>query len=337
MILVTGGTGFVGSHLLYKLISNGETVKAIKRSQSSLEMVQKVFNRNRAQSLLQHIQWVEADVLDQFSLIDAMDGVNQVYHTAATVSFEPTGKRLMMQTNVTGTANVVDAALETKVEKLCFVSSIAALGRTSANKPIDEQTHFSSSVKPSSYSISKFEAEREVWRGINEGLNAVIVNPSIILGAGDWNSGSAKLFQTVFNGLKFYTTGSNGFVDVEDVVKTMIIIMESDVKNDRFIISSENIKYQQLFTWMAESLKVMPPKQKAGPLLSSIYWRALKIRSLITGKTAVVTKETARTAQQHYSYDNSKFLHQFDFKYRPVRETIELTADIFLQEVNKKA
>ncbi len=332
MILVTGGTGFVGSHLLYRLVSKGKNVRAIKRSCSSKEMVQQVFKRHHAEEMLSAIEWVEADVLDQFALLDAMEAVKQVYHTAATVSFEPTGKSLMMQTNVTGTANVVNAALEKKIDKLCFVSSIAALGRTSGNKPVDEQTHFSSSVKPSAYSVSKFEAEREVWRGIHEGLNAVIVNPSIILGAGNWNEGSSKLFQTVYHGLKFYTTGSNGFVDVDDVSKAMILLMESDITNERFIISSENIRYQQLFTWMATSLGVPVPQKKAGALLSAVYWRALKVQSLLTGKAAVVTKETARTAQQHYRYNNSKFLKQFDFEYLPVQKSIEQAAKLFLQE-----
>ncbi len=332
MILVTGGTGFVGSHLIYRLVANGNKVRAIKRENSSLDLVNRVFSRNHTENLLTNIEWIKADVLDLFSLLDAFEGVSHVYHAAATVSFEPAEKELMMRINKEGTANVVNAALEKKISKLCFVSSIAALGRASDNKLINEDTHFSSSVKPSVYSISKFEAEREVWRGIHEGLNAVIVNPSIILGAGDWNSGSTQLFKTVYNGLKFYTSGSNGFVDVNDVVVAMIKLMESDVSGEQFIVSAENISYRQLFNMIAEALKVPAPKYLAGKVLSNIYWRALKVHSAITRKQPLVTKESARTAQQLYLYDNSKLLKTIEFKYIPVNQTINETAEIFLKE-----
>jgi len=334
MILVTGGTGFVGAHLLYHLAKNGKKVKAIKRSNSSLQLTEKVFRwyDKEASKLLSNIEWAEADVLDLHSLLEVFEGVRQLYHTAAMVSFEPSEKELLLKTNISGTANVVNAALDKKIDKLVFVSSIAALGRSSDEKLIDEETHFSSSVNPSTYSISKFESEREIWRGIHEGLNAVIVNPSVILGPGDWETGSAKLFQTVKNGLKFYTTGSNGFVDVNDVARAMIILMESNVTNERFLVTAENINYKQLFFWMAEELGVPTPKYKAGTLLSSFYWRALKARKLLTGKTAVITKETAKTAQQVYRYDNSKFQNAFDFQYIPVHESIKRTAKIFLEE-----
>ena len=337
MILVTGGTGFVGSHLLYHLVKDGKRVNAIKRSSSSMMLIQKVFSSKNAENLFENINWIEADVLDIFSLIKAFEGISEVYHAAAAVSFDPAGKKLMMQTNVEGTANVVNAALEKKLRKLCFISSIAALGRTPATKPIDEDTHFSSSVNPSTYSISKYESEREIWRGIHEGLNAVIVNPSVILGLGDWNNGSSKLFQTVYDKLMFYTTGSNGFVDVNDVAKAMVLLMESDLTNDRFIISAENLKYKQLFSMIAEALKVPPPRYKAGVLLSAAYWRALKAKALITGKQPLVTKETAHTAQQHSRYNNSKFLNQFDFSYVSIQQSIKQAAEIFLEEQTEKA
>lgn len=334
MILVTGGTGFLGSHLLYHLCKSGHNVKALKRQSSSLQLTKKVFSYydKNPEPLFSKIEWVEGDVLDIFSLLDALDGIKLVYHTAAIVSFENSQKNRMLKTNVNGTANVVNAALEKKVSKLCFVSSIASLGRASGNEPVDEETHFSNSINPSAYSISKFESEREVWRGINQGLNAVIVNPSVILGPGNWDEGSAKLFQTVFNGLKFYTTGSNGFVDVNDVANAMILLMESGIKNERFIINAENVTYKDLFTKMARALGVTPPNIKAGPYMSAFYWRILKAKSLFTGKTPAVTKETARTAQQNYQYNNGKLLKFIDFEYTPIRESVERTAKIFLKE-----
>ena len=334
MILVTGGTGFVGSHLLYHLTLLGKEVRAIKREGSSLDLVKKIFSyyTDRPDELLSKIEWVTADVLDLFSLQDAFQGVAEVYHTAAVVSFEPGTKKQMFHTNVSGTANIVNVALEKKISKLCYVSSIAAFGRSSDKKPITESTHFSSSENPSAYSISKFEAEREVWRGIHEGLNAVIVNPSVILGPGDWSAGSARLFKTVYKGLKFYTRGVNGFVDVNDVARAMILLMDSDVSGEQFLITAENVSYQHLFTMMAAALKVEAPKYEAGALLSELYWRGLKVKSLFTGKSPTVTKETAYTAQQVYRYDNGKFLKNFDFQYLPIKESINRTAELFLKE-----
>ena len=334
MILVTGGTGFLGSHLLYNLCKSGHSVRAIKRKNSSLQLTKKVFSYydKNPETLFSKIEWVEGDVLDIFSLLDALEGIKQVYHTAAIVSFEHSQKDTMMKTNVNGTANVVNAALEKKVSKLCFVSSIASLGRASGNKPIDEETHFTNSVNPSAYSISKFESEREVWRGISEGLNAVIINPSIILGPGNWDDGSAKLFQTVYKGLKFYTTGSNGFVDVNDVAQVMILLMESRVKNERFIVNAENVTYKSLFTMMAEALGVTPPNIKAGSFMSAVYWRVLKAKSLFTGKTPAVTKETANTARQHYQYNNKKLLKSIDFEYTPVSESVRRAGELFLKD-----
>ncbi len=335
MILVTGGTGFLGAHLLYNLTSIGNKVRAIKRDSSSLNLVNIIFSYydSNPDRLLKKIEWVTADVLDIYSLREAFGGVSQLYHTAAMVSFEPHLKEQMYKINVSGTANVVNIALEQGISKMCYVSSIAALGRASKGKPVTENTHFSSSVNPSAYSVSKFESEREVWRGIHEGLNTVIVNPSVIIGPGNWNAGSSKLFQTVYKGLKFYTTGSNGFVDVNDVAKVMILLMNSDIVNEQFIISAENVSYQQLFTWIADSLGVPAPKYKANALLSAVYWRMLKAWSFITGKAALVTQETARTAQQHYQYDNSKFLNRFDFEYLPVRKSIEQAASLLSKDL----
>lgn len=334
MILVTGGTGLLGGHLLYHLTRTGKEVKAIKRENSSIDLTKKIFSyyTENPENQLSKIKWIVADVLDISSLRVAFKDVTELYHAAAMVSFEPRTKQQIYKTNVAGTANVINIALEQKITKLCHVSSIAALGRTSDGKPVTESTHFSASVKPSAYSISKFESEREVWRGIHEGLNAVIVNPSVIIGPGNWNEGSAKLFQTIYNGLKFYTKGANAFVDVNDVAKAMILLMESNISGEQFIISAENVTYKQLFIWMAGALKVEPPKYEAGTLLSAIYWRLLAVKSFFTGNNPSVTKEAAHTAQQIYNYDNGKLLKYFDFQYLPIRESINKTATLFLKD-----
>jgi len=308
MILVTGGTGFIGSHLLYHLVTSGKRVRAIKRNSSSLIQLHKTFQyySSSPEKLLDKIEWIEGDILDISSLLKAFADIQQLYHTAAVVSFHGNDKQQLIHTNINGTANVVNAALEMKVGKLCHVSSIGALGRAESNGTVDENCNWNSK-KSSVYSTSKHEAEREVWRGIAEGLNAVIINPSIVLGPGNWSAGSPQVFQTMWKGLKFYTSGTNGFVDVNDVAKAMIILMEGNFHNERFILNSENVSYKDFFGWMADAMKLPKPKYKAGPFLSGLSWRALKVLTFFTGKRSSITKETAETANQKYQYSNQKF------------------------------
>lgn len=334
MILVTGGTGFIGAHLLFHLVNSGKQVRALKRASSNLDLIQKIFSYYSKDSsrLLNNIEWIEGDILDIYSLMDAFEGIEQLYHTAAVVSFHPKDKSTLIRTNIEGTKNVVNAALEQRVGKLCHVSSIGALGRADGSGIVDENRQWSSK-KSSVYSTSKHEAEREVWRGIAEGLNAVIVNPSIVLGPGNWDAGSPQVFQTMWKGLKFYTGGTNGFVDVNDVARAMILLMEGEYSSERFILNSENIAYKQFFEWMAASMHLPAPKYKAGPLLSGIGWRALKVRSLFTGQPSSITKETAETANQHYRYANQKIIEATGMVFKPVKESVEQTASYFLQDL----
>ena len=333
MILVTGGTGLVGSHLLYSLITSGETPIVLKRASSDISKTKRVFSyyTEDAEYLFNRIKWLDGDILDYSSIFDAMKGVNYVYHTAASVSFQSSDKNNLIETNFQGTANIVNAALERKVNKLLHVSTIGTLGRADNNEIVTEDTHWSSK-KSSVYSTSKYYAEMEVWRGIAEGLNAIIINPSIILGPGDWDSGSSKLFKTMYDGLRFYSTGSNGFVDVEDVAKAMILLMKSEISGERYIINSENISYKQFFTWMAESLNVNPPGFKAGKLLSGIGWRLLWMKGLLSGQKSSITRETAYTANQLYCYSNDKFVKETAFTFLPVRESLNKNTKFFLSD-----
>ncbi len=335
MILVTGGTGLVGSHLVYQLITAGETPVVLKRSSSDINKIKKIISyySDDAENLFNKIIWVEGDILDYTSVLKAMEGINYVYHTAASVSFQSSDKKSLIETNIKGTAHIVNAALEKNIKKLLHISSIGALGRAESNGVVTEENHWNSK-KSSIYSTSKYHSEMEVWRGIAEGLSAVIINPSIILGPGDWNSGSSKLFSTMYNGLKFYSVGSNGFVDVEDVVRSMILLMESEISNERYIINSENISYKQFFTWMAEPLKVRAPKYKADVFLSNIAWRLLWLKSLVTGRKSTITKETAETANQLYSYSNNKFVKETAFEFVTVRESLKKNAKLFLTDNN---
>lgn len=335
MILVTGGTGLVGSHLLFDLINSGKKVRALKRKSSNLDNIKKVFGyySDDVEKLFEKIEWFDGDVLDIFSLEDAMKDISEIYHCAGMVSFEPGNEELLTKVNVNGSANVVNIALDKKIKKLCYVSSIAALGRAEHNGFVDEQTHWVSSNKNSLYSVSKFGGEREVWRGIEEGLDAVIINPSIILGPGNWNSGSSRFFTTIWKGLKFYTKGVNGFVNVRDVSKAMVQLMESEIKNERFILNSENISYQNLLNLIAKYLNKKPPTIHAGKFLSAIAWREEKIRSFITRSKPFITKETARTANSDYRYSTKKIEKYLNFKFIPIEKTVKDNAGLFLKEI----
>ena len=323
MILVTGATGLLGAHLLLELASAGKEVKALHRKNSSLKLVQQVFERAGTTDLLKQIQWVEGDVTEVFSVQEAMHGIELVYHCEGKVSFQKGEDAELFRINTEGTANVVNEALLAGVKKLCHVSSIATLGRTDGDAFVDEETHWHNSSDNTAYAISKYSGEREVWRGIAEGLSAVIVNPSVIIGAGDWEQSSAKLFSTVDKGLKYYTNGVNGFVDVRDVARCMIALTESDTVNERFILNSENLSYRELFDIMADALGKPRAHIHVGVVLSEIAWRLEAFKSFFTGTSSVITRETAKTANSKFFYKNDKISGRLGFSFMPIKRSIQ--------------
>lgn len=332
MILVTGGTGLTGSHLLLHLIQKGHAVKAIKRPSSDVTVLEKIFKYycpEKAEQYLSKIEWTDGDTTDIFSLREALKGVDKVYHCAAIVSFSKEGRKQMQYVNVEGTANIVNASILEGVKKLVHCSSIATLGKPETGNHTDETLIWKTSPNSSLYSITKFGAEREVWRGIEEGLDAVIVNPSVILGPGDPYKSSTQIYKQVKDGIKFYTKGVTGFVDVRDVVKAMDFLMESDIKNERFILNSENLSFKTLFELFAEQIKVKPPSIYAGKFLCEVAWRLEKTRSLITGKPALITKETVRTANKSSYYSNEKFKEASGFTFIPVKDSVANTCSFF--------
>ena len=331
MILVTGSTGLVGSHLLQELTSHGKNVRALRRKSSKLNFVEHVFNAYAAdpKKQLDMIEWVEGDVLDIFSLEDAMEGVKQVYHNAAVVSFSPGDREVMKKVNVEGTANVVNAALGTGVQKFCHLSSIAALGRANQDDMTDESTAWVTSRNNSYYSISKFNGEAEVWRGSVEGLDTVILLPSVILGMADISNGSMQLFNTILKGLPFYTPGANGFVDARDIAKAQVVLMESDIVNEKFIVSAENLSYKKVLGLIADGLGKRRPYLKVSRPLIMISWNFFKIKGLITGKSPIITKETAGTAMRIYNYSNKKFTDVSGMEFRRINDTIADLCRIF--------
>ena len=338
MILVTGGTGLVGAHLLYDLCKSGEQVRVIKRTDSNIENVKKVFSyyTNTPDNLFKNIEWVDADLLDFYTLLDAMQGIKSVFHCAAMVSFEPKNASKMMQINIEGTANIVNAAIEQGVKKFCHVSSIATLGKSENEKLITEDAFWKSSPENSTYSISKYAAEREVWRASEEGLDVIIVNPSMILGGGNWQKSSSNLFSKGYKGLLFYSNGATGFIDVRDVSALMIALMNSDKKNQRFILTAENATYKSFFNFVHQGFNKTKPMFKAGNIVSGIAWRVEKLRAAITGSNPLITKETARSANKTTYYSNEKIKKEFpNYQFISLENSVKDTCSFFLKD-NKK-
>lgn len=333
MIIVTGGTGLVGSRLIYDLIKEGHEVKALIRPNTSKNKFAELVKHytDKPYEIAQKVTWVEGNLSNINDLNSLISEDDLVYHCAAKVSFNPKENAKTIETNVEGTANLVNVCIDKKVKKLCHVSSIGALGGKINGQLVDEATPWSP-IGKSAYSLSKHYSELEVWRGMAEGLNAVIVNPSVILGPGNWDAGSPKLFSLVAKGLKFYTKGSTGYIDVRDVTKAMALLMESDISEERFILTSENLTYQQLFTKIAESIKAKPPTIYANKFLTNLAYRLEKVKSFITGIEPSVTKQTHKISHTINQYSGQKFLNNFNFEYTPINNTINYIGNCFLKK-----
>ncbi len=328
-ILITGATGFIGAHLLQQLINDGYTnIRGYRRAGSPMELVG---------DLAEKVEWVDGDVLDIFSLKTAMEGREYVFHCAAVVSFDPADADQLRRVNITGTANVVNTALMVGTKKLLYVSSIAALGRTKQYITIDETAKWERSPFNTRYAISKYQGEMEAWRGYAEGLDIAVVNPSIVLGSGYWESGPPHFFSMVDGGFSFYPAGTTGLVDVRDVAWYMARLMESPVKNERFILNAEHYPYQQLLSQIAAALGAQPPKYKVGKFMRRLSWRLAWLQAKLTGKRPFLTRETARNSSWVFYYDNQKSRQHFDFEYTPIAQTIQDTAAAYRQAQGQQA
>jgi dihydroflavonol-4-reductase len=334
MILVTGGTGLVGSHLLFELTKNGEKVRVLKRKSSKSEIVRKVFGyyTDNPDEALSRIEWVNGDITNSAEVLIAFKGITKVYHTAGFVSFNPADKKDILNNNVQGSANIVNACLENGIEKLCFVSSAAAIGQGEDGEMLTEEIFWTRLGKESIYSISKYQAEMEAWRGINEGLNAVIVNPSIIIGPGDWQRSSLKLFYEVYKGLKFYTDGITGYVDVKDVVKAMISLMNSELSGERYIISAGNYSYKDILSMIAESLGKRPPAIRATPFMIKIACLFDWTRSLLTAGKRKITRDIIAASKNRIRFSNDKIRNATGIEFIPIEESIRQTSVLFLKD-----
>ena len=332
MIAVSGATGFLGAHVVCKLLQKGLQVRALKRAQSNMAEFEYIysllFTDNKAK---QHLTWVDADVLDTPAIEEALKGVDEVYHCAAMVSFSQKDKEQMMRINVQGTANMVNLSLINGVKKFAHISSIAALGREKSGVQVTEKSKWVDSKLNSNYALSKYKAEMEVWRSSEEGLNVVIVNPGVILGSGDWHKGSCALFNMVYKGMPFYTRGVNGYVDVLDVADATIKLMDSNIFAERFILVSDNTEMKYFLDETSTLLNKKKPSIEVNKLLAELAWMGAAIAALFTGKKANLTKETSRASLNKYYYSNIKIKDKIGFKFIPIKQTITQTCKNLLQ------
>jgi nucleoside-diphosphate-sugar epimerase len=324
MIFVTGGTGLIGSHLLFELTKQGKKVRALKRSSSNVNLVRNLFSAysDESGSGYNLIEWVDGDIEDYHSIFNLLQGAEEVYHCAAMVSFSKSDVHRMLEVNVQGTANIVDASIEAGIKRFCHVSSVASLGSSTDGNPVSEKTFWGKSKGKSGYAVSKFRSEMEVWRGMELGLNAVIVNPSVVIGPGQWNSGSGLLFGTIAKGFPFYTLGVTGYVDVRDVVLAMVSAMEQGMWGERYLLNGENISHKEVFTLIAIEMGKKPPSIKVTSLMSSMAWPLAWFASVFTRKAPAITRDTARSGHKKTYYSSALAEKDLGLKFRPISSAV---------------
>jgi dihydroflavonol-4-reductase len=319
-ILLTGATGFVGSHVLRLLVAQNLPVRALKRPNSRMDLVADIAER---------VEWMEMDITD-IALEDAFEGITHVCHCAAVVSFHPKDARFMHRVNVEGTAHLVNLALEKGIQRFVHTSSIAALGRSKERNHLDEKSKWEHASLNTRYAISKYNAEQEVWRAAAEGLTVAIANPGMIVGPSFWDENTARFFTQIKNGLPFCPVGASGFVDVRDVADFLVRLLQSDISDQRYVLVAENWTYRRFFDAIAQELGVKPPGITVQPWLAEIAWRVEWLKEKLTGRTPMVTRESARSSVSSFTYGNEKSLAAFaGFGYRPLSETIAYTAAEF--------
>jgi len=333
MILVTGATGLVGGNLMWFLLQENDRVSAICRKTSNLESLRAIFRfyTSKPDEYLLRIDWIIADVLDEKSIQMAMQHATIVYHCAAVVTLG-NNEANILNTNILGTKNVVNAALEKSVSKLCFVSSIAACGKAEKGKLIDENSVWKESEKQSEYSKSKYLSEQEIWKGIEHGLKAVIVNPGVILGVSGTQTGSSQLILQVRKGLKFYTNGGSGYVDVQDVVTLMIQLTKSDISGERFIVVSENCSNKDVLSWMADGFGKPRPFICIGKRMLWIVGFTSEIVGKIFHFVPLIDRGTARSATNRAYYSNQKIKNAISFQFTPIEKSIKEFCGFILKQ-----
>lgn len=326
----------VGSHLLLELVKSGDKVRAIHRKDSDLQAVKRVFSYyiplDEIDFLFGKIEWKEADLNDIPALTEAFSGVTTVYHCAALISFNPSDEKSLRKINIEGTANIVNLCVVFKIEKLCYISSVAAMDISLGEKFVTENFTWNQEKYHNEYAISKHGAEIEVWRGTQEGVPAIILNPGVILGPGFWNTGSGQLFIKTDEGLNYHFPKTTGFVGVQDVVTAAITVMGSNIQNEQYIMAGENLSFKEVLELVAESIQKPSPKKPLKPWMVFIGWIYQSIANFLFGAEKLITREDYKTLFKHSFYSSAKLKSEFSFKYTPIREVIFETGKIFRKE-----
>jgi nucleoside-diphosphate-sugar epimerase len=337
MYLVTGGTGLIGSHLIFSLVKCGHKVKATYRSEKSLAKSKHVFSyysKKNSEQLFNQITWVQADITDIVSLENAFVDVTYVYHCAALISFDPKQYRQLKKCNVEGTKNIVNLCITHKVKKICYVSSIAALGASSKNEWINEETEWNGK-HATVYGITKKNAELEVWRASQEGLSVAIVNPGVVLGPGFWKSGSGTFFYYAAKGKNIALPGGTGFISIHDVITSMTLLMDSTITNERFVLVDENVTYLDIIQRIAKNMGVSPPSKVFGKIQIEVFWRLDWIRANLFKKRRRLPKSMAKSLYKRELYSSEKIKTALGIKFSNLETTIDFCCARFKEEFPK--
>ena len=325
-IVITGATGFIGSYILRYFYNQGYTnIHATKRASSSMDMLGTISDK---------IQWVEADILDIPNLTPLIEGAALVIHAAAMVSFQKKDNARMLKVNVEGTANIVNLCLDADVKKLLYVSSVAAIGKNEISNTITEKQEWENDELNSPYSVSKYLAELEVWRGKEEGLDVAMINPGVVLGAGRWTDSSLEIIHTVAKGVQFYPRGTNGFVDVRDVAKMMFLLLDKNISGERMIAVSESIKIRDLIWTIADKIKAKKASIEVKPWMIPLAWRMASLIGFVTRKRPFITKPTLHTTSKDWYYENQKSKELLGIEYIPLDQTITDMCDAYNKSVS---
>lgn len=333
MILVTGGTGLVGSHLLLQLVRSGFTVRATYRQNSNLKRIEKVFAYydQKVGELFAKIEWILADLNDIPSLETAFQGITHVYHCAALISFDPKDYDILHKINTQGTANIVNLCLAKNIEKLCHVSTIGAIGKSLDGNVATEENEWAEE-DTNVYAMTKHAAEMEVWRGSQEGLSVIIVNPGVIVGPGFWEDGSGKLFTTAHKGYAYFPPGGTGFITIADLIRIMTKLMDSSLMNQRYITVAENVTFEHMLGMLTKYLGKPKPTKKLA------FWQLEIGRvfdmffSFFTGRARRITKNSIKSLKTRDIYDNTKIKKELNFEFAPLEETLSFCCARFMEE-----
>jgi len=327
MIGVTGANGLLGSFIVRKLIAEGASFIAFKRKDSDVSILNDLGDR---------IQWRQLDVLDPVTMDDALQGITSVIHAAAMVSFNPRQELAIARINTEGTRNLVNACLANEIRHFVHISSVGALGRTKGQKVIDETNKWIEDERHNPYASSKYHAELEVFRGQEEGLRTVILNPSVILAPADWQKSSARLFKYVWDEPLFYIDGSLNYVDVRDVATAVWLAFNSGTENERFIVSAGAVSFKDFFDGVARRFARRPPMIRLNRNLLKLAAGFEAVSSKIRRSEPRITPDTARLAGTFFEFQNSKIKEQLNLEFHSFEETLDWCCAFYTQKFGLK-